>query len=67
MHLDTLGAGLAQLLGISLSVAFVAIYPATLLEIFKKPWARIVARVLGSWIASAGLLLLGWTLRRPPC
>lgn len=26
-------------------------------------WARVVVRVLGSWIAATGLLLLGWSLR----
>lgn len=63
MHPATLGAGVWQLVGISVSAGFVAIYPATLLDIFKQPWARIVARVLGSWVAAVGLLLIGWTLR----
>jgi hydrogenase/urease accessory protein HupE len=63
MQPATFGAGVSQLLGIGACVAFVAIYPATLLEIFKQPWLRIVARVLGSWIAATGLLLIGWTLR----
>ncbi len=26
-------------------------------------WQRIVVRVIGSWLAAAGLLMLGWTLR----
>jgi hydrogenase/urease accessory protein HupE len=26
-------------------------------------WARVVVRVLGSWIAATGLLLIGWTFR----
>ena len=26
-------------------------------------WVRIAWRVLGSWIAASGLLLLGWALR----
>ena len=63
MQPDSFGAGLSQLGGIVASVALAAIYPSTLLEIFKQPWARIVARVLGSWIAATGLLLIGWTLR----
>jgi urease accessory protein len=29
----------------------------------QAPWARIVVRVAGSWIAAVGLLLLGWSLR----
>ncbi len=63
MQPETFGAGLSQLGGIVASAAFAAIYPSTLLEIFKQPWTRIVARVLGSWIAATGLLLIGWTLR----
>ena len=63
MHPATFGAGFWQMVGISVSVAFVAIYPATLMDIFKQQWARIVARVLGSWVAAVGLLLIGWTLR----
>lgn len=29
----------------------------------KAAWARIGVRVAGSWIAAAGLLMLGWALR----
>lgn len=29
----------------------------------KAFWARIVVRVLGSWIAATGLLLIGWSFR----
>ena len=29
----------------------------------RAPWARIVVRVGGSWIAAIGLLMLGWSLR----
>jgi hydrogenase/urease accessory protein HupE len=65
MQPDSFGAGLAQLAGIGVSVALVGAYPNALLEIFKGRWARIVARVMGSWIAATGLLLIGWTLRGP--
>jgi len=29
----------------------------------RAPWARVVVRVGGSWIAAIGLLMLGWSLR----
>ena len=29
----------------------------------KAFWMRIAVRVLGSWIAATGLLLIGWSLR----
>jgi hypothetical protein len=27
------------------------------------PWTRIVVRVIGSWLAAIGLLMLGWAAR----
>jgi urease accessory protein len=32
------------------------------------PWARLVVRVAGSWIAAIGLLMLGWSIAKglPP-
>ena len=30
----------------------------------RAPWARVAVRVGGSWIAAAGLFMLGWSLRR---
>ncbi|MBI5690152.1 MAG: HupE/UreJ family protein [Verrucomicrobia bacterium] len=56
-------AGVFQLLGIGSAVAFVSFYPTVLLELVQKPWARVVARILGSWIAATGLLMLGWAFR----
>lgn len=29
----------------------------------KAFWARIAVRVMGSWIAATGLLMIGWSLR----
>jgi hypothetical protein len=29
----------------------------------RAPWARVAVRVVGSWIAAVGLLVLGWSLR----
>jgi hydrogenase/urease accessory protein HupE len=66
MHPETFASGIWQLCGIALSATVVVGYPGALLEIFKRPWAPIVARVAGSWIAATGLLLLGWTLRPQP-
>jgi urease accessory protein len=31
----------------------------------RAAWARVAVRVAGSWIAAAGLLMLGWSIRRP--
>jgi hypothetical protein len=29
----------------------------------KRPWARIVVRVAGSWMAAIGMLMFGWMMR----
>ena len=29
----------------------------------QQHWARIAIRVVGSWVAASGMLLLGWTIR----
>jgi urease accessory protein len=55
--------GLTGLAGI-VSALFVAVALAAALAVAQRaPWARIALRVAGSWVAAAGLLLLGWTLR----
>lgn len=63
MQPETLSFGLVQLLGIVTAASFVATYPSALLDLFKYAWVKIAARVLSSWIAATGLLLLGWVLR----
>jgi urease accessory protein len=55
--------GLAGLAGI-VSALFVVVALAAALAVEPRaPWARIAVRVAGSWVAAAGLLLLGWSLR----
>jgi hydrogenase/urease accessory protein HupE len=55
--------GLAGLAGI-VSALFVAVALAAALVVAQRArWARIAVRVAGSWVAAAGLLLLGWSLR----
>jgi len=55
--------GLAGLAGI-VSALFVVVALAAALAVAQRaPWTRIAVRVAGSWVAAAGLLLLGWSLR----
>jgi hydrogenase/urease accessory protein HupE len=67
VELQEAGATVAlqQLGGISVAMAVLVLYLLSLQDMFlgKHPWLRIPLRVLGSWIAATGLLLLGWTLR----
>jgi urease accessory protein len=55
--------GLAGLAGIVSALFVVVALAAALAVASRAPWARIAMRVAGSWVAAAGLLLLGWSLR----
>jgi urease accessory protein len=65
------GSGLGQpatgalaLLGLVFAVfVLVAIAAACVVQL-RQPWTRIAVRVVGSWIAASGLLMLGWATRR---
>jgi hypothetical protein len=51
------------LLGIA-AVTFVLVALVSALVVsLRAAWARIAVRVVGSWIAAIGLLMLGWGLR----
>jgi urease accessory protein len=49
---------LLQLTGIGLMLFLVVLHISELVQSLKRPWTRIVVRVMGSWIAASGLLLL---------
>jgi len=55
--------GALGLVGTATSIFVAVALAAGLVASLQRPWTRIVVRVAGSWIAAAGLLLLGWTLR----
>jgi hydrogenase/urease accessory protein HupE len=55
--------GNLELLGSVAALALVVTLVAGFVVSLKAFWARIAVRVVGSWIAATGLLLLGWTLR----
>jgi hydrogenase/urease accessory protein HupE len=55
--------GLLGLAGIVSALFVVAALAAALVVALRAPWTRIAVRVAGSWIAAAGVLLLGWSLR----
>ena len=64
------GAGIATagrealaLAGIVAAVFVLVALVAAFVVSLRAPWARIVVRVAGSWIAAIGLLMLGWSLR----
>jgi len=64
------GAGLGEfataalvLLGLVFAVFALITISAAFVVQLRAPWSRIAVRVVGSWIAASGLLMLAWTLR----
>ncbi len=58
------GPGLRGVLGVAVAVFVLTTLVTATVVSFQEGWLRIVWRVLGSWIAASGLLLLGWSLAR---
>ena len=56
--------GTIALLGLVAAVFVFIALAAALVARLRWPWTRIAVRVLGSWIAASGLLMLGWRMRR---
>jgi hydrogenase/urease accessory protein HupE len=64
------GAGIAgagreamALAGLGGAIFVIVALAAALVVTVAHGWRRIAVRVLGSWVAAVGLLMLGWTLR----
>ena len=56
------GSGWLDLVGAVATIfVAVAILAAFVIRL-RQPWTRIAVRVMGSWIAATGILLLGWSL-----
>ena len=58
--------GIVALIGLGSAVFVVVALAAALVVGLRAAWARVAVRVIGSWIAASGLLLLGWSLRAHP-
>ena len=57
------GAGTLGLVGI-MTILFVLVTLASAFVVsLKRPWAHVVVRVAGSWIAATGMLMFGWAMR----
>ena len=57
------GPGSLALLGIAgMLFAIVALVIAFTVSL-ERPWSRVVVRVMGSWVAASGLLMIGWFFR----
>lgn len=49
--------------GVACSLFVVTALGAGQVSSLRAPWARVVVRVAGSWIAAIGLLMFGWSAR----
>jgi urease accessory protein len=56
-------SGFVALLGIGSAVFVLVAFSAAFVVHLRATWARIAVRVIGSWIAASGLLLLSWSIR----
>lgn len=57
--------GALQLIGVASALFVILALVSAFVVALRKAWTRIAVRVVGSWIAAMGLLLLGWYLRKP--
>jgi hydrogenase/urease accessory protein HupE len=64
--MDRFGDGALALLGLTFAVFVIVAVASSLVVPLQQQWTLIVVRVLGSWIAASGLLMLGWRLRGKP-
>jgi urease accessory protein len=55
--------GVMVILGIVCSLGVVMSLLAGQVASVRAAWARVAIRVVGSWIAAAGLFMLGWAVR----
>jgi len=57
-------ASALELVGMAVTIFVLVALAAALVVSRKSDWERIVVRVAGSWIAAAGLLMIGWAIRK---
>jgi urease accessory protein len=58
------GDGALALLGLGFAVFAGLAIISSLVVPLRRQWMLIAVRVVGSWIAASGLLMLGWALRK---
>jgi len=61
--LAAIGAGWPGLLGIVTAGLLLTLLVSAAVVPLRADWGRIAVRVIGSWVAAVGLLMLGWLLQ----
>ncbi len=59
----TEGSGVSGMLGIAATLFVLVAIVAAIISTLRLPWTRVAVRVVGSWLAAIGILLLGWMLK----
>jgi len=54
--------GVQALIGLAAALFVSSAVVVAFVVQLRQPWTRIAVRVLGSWIAASGLLMLGWAM-----
>ena len=62
--MDQSVGGAQALLGLAAALFVLMALAGAFVTQLRQQWVRIAIRVLGSWIAACGLLMLGWALHR---
>jgi urease accessory protein len=57
------GPGSLGLVGIMATLFVLVALVSAFVVSMKPPWTRIAVRVTGSWVATIGILMIGWFLR----
>jgi hypothetical protein len=57
------GLAVVAVVGLASAVFVMITLAAAFVIQLRVHWARIAVRVVGSWIAASGLLMLGWSFR----
>ena len=57
------GPGGPAILGIMGALFVLVALLSALVVSLERTWARIVVRVMGSWVAASGILMIGWYFR----
>ena len=57
------GPGGPGLIGITAVLFVIVALVSAFVVSLRRPWTRIVVRVVGSWVVASGILMLGWAFR----
>jgi hydrogenase/urease accessory protein HupE len=57
------GPGVSGLLGITSTLFVLVAITTAFVTSLQATWARVVVRVIGSWVTAVGLLMFGWLVR----